>query len=55
MDDGGASERAKWSGIKVEGAVVELLGRHGWGQGILAEKIQGKISLREKIIPQVVG
>ena len=55
VDDEGASKRAEWSGIKVEGAVVVFPGRNGGVQGILAEKFQVELVLREQLVPQVVG
>ena len=55
MDNDWADNWTNGSGVKVEGNVEVLPGRHVRGKGGLAEEVQGEFGLREELVPEEVG
>ena len=55
MDNDRVADGAYMGGIKVEGAIEVLPGRHVRGEGGLAEEVQYELRLREELVPQEVG
>ena len=55
MDDDRAANWVDGGGIKVEGAIEVLPGRHVRVKGGLAEEVQGEFRLQEELVSQEVG
>ena len=55
VDDERAADWADGGGIKVEGAIAVLSGRHIRVKGGLSNEIQGEFRLQEELVPQEVG
>ena len=55
VDDDWTPHGAQRGGIVVEGSMEVFPGRRGWGEGGLAEEVEGEFCLGKEFVPQVVG